>query len=288
MPHIAYVNGQYLHHHEAAVHIEDRGYQFADGAYEYIAFYNQKLLDAGPHLKRFERSLQALQIDSHMCSHQLPLIMRELIEANRRNDGAIYLQVTRGVAKRDHPFPAKSKPSVVVTLWGSKTPSLEVVMKGASVITHPDNRWNRCDIKSISLLANVLAKQESARQNTREAWLCKTDGTITEGAASNAYIITQEGKLVTHPANHSILGGIVRDVVLEHARKLEVPVEERPFNLHEIQNAAEAFLTSTSANVMPVVKVDAHTIGNGKIGRITQQLLAAYHDHVFTQTGKRW
>jgi D-alanine transaminase len=288
MPHISYVNGQYLNHHEAMVHVEDRGYQFADGAYEYIAFYNGKLLDGAPHLKRFERSLQALQIDSSMCENLLPLIMRELIEQNRRTDGAIYLQVTRGVSKRDHPFPSLRKPAVVATLWGSKTPSLDVVMRGANVITHPDNRWERCDIKSISLLANILAKQEAALQNAREAWLFKADGTITEGAASNAYIITSDGVLVTHPATHAILGGIVRDVVLAHAKKLSIRVEERPFNLHEINSAAEAFLTSTSANVMPVVKVNTQMIGDGKIGKITQKLLAAYHDHVFEQTGKRW
>lgn len=287
MPHIAYVNGRYVQHHQAMVHIEDRGYQFADGVYEYIAFYNQKLLDADLHLERFQRSLGELHINMR-CQPLLSVIMRELIERNHRQDGAIYLQISRGVSKRDHPFPDAVKPAIVATLWGSKTPPLEVVMQGAEIITHPDHRWDRCDIKSIALLANVLAKQEATRLKAREAWLYKSDGTVTEGAVSNAYIITKEGMLITHPKTSAILGGITRDIVLKLAVELDISVEERPFNLLEIKQAAEAFLTSTSSNVMPVVKVDGQSLGGGKPGPLTLRLLEAYHHHIFQQTGKRW
>lgn len=288
MAHISYVNGQYVNHSDAMVHVEDRGYQFADGVYEYIAFYNGKLLDANLHLERFKRSLAALHIHTDACQNLLPIVMRELIERNHRSDGALYLQITRGVSKRDHPFPTKIKPAIVVTLWGSKTPPMDVVMRGAEVITHPDNRWDRCDVKSIALLANVLAKQQSTNQNARESWLYKPDGTVTEGAVSNAYIITENGTLVTHPKSHAILGGITRDIVLQLAAKIGMKVEERPFNLHEIKDASEAFLTSTSSNIMPVVKVDDHVFGNGSPREMTLKLLAAYHEHVFKQTGKRW
>lgn len=285
MSRVAYVNGQYVPHRDACVHVEDRGYQFADGIYEYIAFFNRHLLDGTRHLARLERSLKALNMPADGIAEALPFIIRELIARNHRDHGGIYVQVTRGVAKRDHPFPKQPHASLVATICGPKIPKPQEVEKGVAVIIQPDQRWGRCDIKSVGLLANVLAKQAASAAGVREAWLTKTDGTVTEGAVSNAYIVLEGGELVTHPANESILCGITRDVVLELARKNGVTVSERPFHVSEIAAAQEAFITSTSANVLPVTKVDGKPLGNGKPGPVTQKLLALYLGHVEKQTG---
>jgi len=286
MSRVSYVNGAYVHHCEAMVHIEDRGYQFSDGIYEYFAFYNRTLVDAGLHFKRLERSLAELQIALPMSTRAMAIVIRELIERNGREDGGVYLQISRGVARRDHAFPKQVKPSLVITVCGSKLPSEDQLKNGVKVITQPDIRWDRCDIKSLSLLGNILAKQTAAEVKAREAWL--VDGkTVTEGSASNAYIVTKKGELITHPANHAILGGITRDVVLKLARKHKITVRERSFTLAEAKSAAEAFMTSTSANVLPVVMVDNQRIGSGKPGPITMQLQELYAKHIFKQTGKR-
>ena len=285
---ISYVNGSYQHHSEASVHVEDRGYQFADGIYEYIAFYNGKLLDGEAHLKRLERSLKALDIAMPMNMRALNIVIGELIKRNARADGGLYLQVTRGVSRRDHPFPKHTRPSLVMTVCAAKTPKTHELEAGVKCITCRDMRWGRCDIKSVGLLANVLAKQEAARKQTREAWLVEDDGMVTEGSVSNAYIITKDGTLVTHHTDESILGGITRDVVLRLARKAGIKVEERAFNLVEVKSAAEAFITSTSANVLPVVKIDDMLIGKGRPGEITKKLQQLYCAHIFKQTGKQF
>ena len=286
MTRISYVNGAYLPHHEAAVHIEDRGYQFSDGIYEYVAFYNRTLVDAELHFRRLERSLNELQITLPMSLNAMAIVVRELIERNGRADGGLYVQITRGVAKRDHAFPKHTLPSLVMTICPAKLPSEQQVKDGVKVITQPDIRWGRRDIKSISLLANILAKQKATEKQAREAWLVDGD-IVTEGSASNSYIVTQSGELVTHPANEFILGGITRDVVLKLARKDGITVHERIYTLSEIAQAAEAFITSTSANVLPVVKVDNIVIGNGKPGKITRRLNDLYTDHIFKLTGKK-
>lgn len=286
MARIAYVNGRYVMHHEAAVHIEDRGYQFADGVYEYIAFYNRVLLDGQQHMQRLQRSLKELEIPMPVAPAAMGIIIRELITRNHRTDGGLYIQITRGVAKRDHPFPKNTRSSLVMTVCAPKTPKPQEVTGGVKVITAPDNRWGRCDIKSISLLANVLAKQEATAKHTREAWLVKDNREVSEGAVSNAYIITKDGVLVTHPLDEQVLGGITRDVVLRLARAAGVPVEERAFNMVEVKSAQEAFITSTSANILPVVKVDDMLIGSGKPGPITQKLQQLYQAYIFKQTGR--
>ena len=286
MSRISYVNGRYMHHSEAMVHVEDRGYQFSDGIYEYIAFYNQKLVDGAAHFKRLERSLKELQIAMPVSLAVLGIIVRELIERNGREDGGLYIQITRGVAKRDHAFPKHTKPSLVMTICGAKLPKPDEVERGVKVVTCEDIRWGRCDIKSVSLLGNVLAKQKAAEMKAREAWL--VDGmVVTEGSASNAYIVTKSGELVTHHASKSILGGITRDVVLKLARGQGIKVSERAFNIVEIEHAAEAFITSTSANVLPVVIVNNIIIGNGKPGLVTITLQELYAKHIFKQTGKQ-
>lgn len=287
MARIAYVNGRYVNHAQANVHIEDRGYQFSDGIYEYIAFYNQKLLDGDLHFKRLERSLKELQIIEPVTVGAFKIIVRELIERNGREDGGLYIQITRGVAKRDHVFPKNVRPSLVMTICGAKTPKLHEFEGGVKIITQPDNRWGRRDIKSISLLANILAKQEASSQKVREALLLEADGTVNEGSASNAFIVTKDGVLVTHHANEHILGGITRDVVLKLARKAGITVEERAFNIVEAKAAAEAFITSTSINVLPVVKIDDKMVGSGKVGEVTQKLHELYNTHIYKQTGKK-
>lgn len=286
MARIAYVNGSYVDHAQASVHIEDRGYQFSDGIYEYIAFYNGKLLDADAHFKRLERSLNELEIGFPVAASALGIIIRELIERNGREDGGLYIQVTRGVAKRDHVFPKNVRPALVMTICGAKTPKPHEFSDGVKVITAPDKRWGRRDIKSISLLANILAKQEAARQKVREALLTRADGTINEGSASNAFIVNKSGTLLTHPLDENILGGITRDVVLRLARKAGIKAEEKAFSVTEAKNAAEAFITSTSINVLPVVKIDDKLIGGGKVGAVTKKLGELYNAHIFKQTGR--
>jgi D-alanine transaminase len=286
MTRVSYVNGAYVPHHQAFVHIEDRGYQFSDGVYEYIAFYNKTLVDGDLHFQRLERSLDELELAHPMSRRSMAIVVRELIERNGRDDGGLYIQITRGVAKRDHAFPKNTAPALVMTLCRAKLPKDSEVRNGVAVITRPDIRWGRRDIKSISLLPNILAKQKAAEVSAREAWLVDGD-IISEGSASNSYIISKSGELITHPANECILGGITRDVVLKLARKSGIKVSERVFTLSEIKQVAEAFLTSTSANVLPVVKVDNHVIGDGKVGKITKQLNDLYTAHIFNQTGKQ-
>lgn len=283
---ISYVNGRYLPHRKATVHIEDRGYQFADGVYEYVAFYNGTLLDGGLHFRRLERSLKALHIPMPMPREDLEQAVRRLIEKNKRTDGGLYIQVTRGVAERNHPFPTKAKPSLSMTVCPPKTPAPEEVTGGVKVITLPDLRWARRDIKSISLLPNILAKQEAAKAGAREAWLIQGE-VITEGAASNAYIVTTSGAVVTHPADERILAGVTRDVLLRLAKKEGIRMIERPFTVSDMKTAAEAFITSTSANVLPVIRIDKAKVGSGRVGPVTRRLQKLYFEHIGRQTEKK-
>lgn len=282
----AYVNGSYVPHADASVHIEDRGYQFADGIYEYIAFYNRTLVDGELHLRRLERSLSELDIAMPMRLKPMMIVIAELIERNGREDGGLYIQITRGVAKRDHAFPKAAAPSLVMTICAAKLPTAKQVSEGVSVITQPDLRWARRDIKSIALLPNILAKQKAAQAGAREAWLVD-GGRVIEGSASNSYIVSKSGEVITHPANESILGGITREVVLELARKAQIPVAERVFTLAEAKNATEAFITSTSANVLPVVSIDGKKVGSGKPGPVARRLNELYVAHIFKLTGRQ-
>ncbi len=283
---ISYVNGRYLPHAQAAVHIEDRGYQFSDGVYEFIAFYHRRLLDGDLHLNRLERSLRELKIPIPVTRRGLEIIINELIERNGREHGSIYIQVTRGEAKRDHPFPKQPpKPSLVMVVNAPKAAKAEEIEKGIAVITAADLRWQRRDIKSVSLLANILARQQSVEAGAREVWLFEKDGTITEGSYSNAYIVNAKKEIITRPADYSILAGITRDVVLRLARRSGIKVIERPFTIKEALAAREAFLTSTSGNVLPVIKIDSKMIGTGRPGEVTRKLQALYFDHIERTTG---
>ncbi len=272
----AYVNGRFLPIGQAEVAIEDRGYQFADGVYEVIKAVDGVPRDLDRHLARLERSLAALRIPAPMSGRALALVIAEALARNPIRKAIVYLQVTRGVAPRNHLFPSGARPSLVITVRRAPFPSDRERAEGAAVISLPDQRWGRCDIKSISLLANVLAKQEAAEAGCREAWLVDAEGRVTEGSSSNAYIVDSEGRLVTHPLGPRILGGITRSVVLELAHAAGIEVVERPFTLEEAKAAREAFLTSTTSLILPVTRIDDSTVANGAPGSTTRHLARLY------------
>ena len=281
MSRIAYVNGRYLPHGAAQVHIEDRGYQFADGVYEVIAICDGRLIDGDLHMKRLARSLLELDIALLKSERALELVILETVRRNRVRTGIVYLQVTRGTARRDHPFPNEAKASVVVTSRSTKPASAEVLERGIKVITVPDIRWTRCDIKSVALLPNVLVKQQAREADAYEAWQVDDAGFVTEGGSTNAWIIDSDGTLVTRPAENAILNGITRLRLLALARENGIAVEERAFTVEEAQSAREAFLTSTTSFVLPVVQVDEAPIGNGRPGSITMSLRELYENYAF-------
>jgi D-alanine transaminase len=279
---IAYVNGRYVAHHAAGVHIEDRGYQFADGVYEVIAVHNTHLVDAVPHYERLERSLSEIEIDQPMTRAALDVVLRAVVRRNRIRNGIVYLQVTRGVAKRDHPFPEHTQPAIVATARRGGRPSAANREEGVGVVTVPDIRWARCDIKSISLLPNVLAKQAAREAGGFEAWQVDEDGMITEGSSTNAWIVDTDGNLVTRPLANSILSGITRLVLKQLAEESGVRVIERAFSVEEAKSASEAFITGTTSFVTPVVRIDDRVIANGRPGSTTTRLIEFYDRHLAT------
>lgn len=281
MSRIAYVNGRYMRHAEACVPIEDRGYQFADGVYEVCEVRGGRLVDERRHMERLARSLKELRIARPMTEAALSVVMHETVRRNRVRDGIVYLQVTRGVAKRDFPFPAaNTRPSVVVLARSSDLAKLDLMAaEGVAVVTMPDIRWGRVDIKTVALLPNVLAKQAAREQGAREAWMVDAEGRITEGASSNAWIVSRDGKLVTRPLGNDILPGITRAVVMEVARAEGLAFEERAFTVEEAYAAREAFMTSASQIVQPVVRIDGRPVGNGAPGLLATALRERYHRH---------
>ena len=280
MPRQAYVNGRYVPHREAAVHIEDRGYQFADGVYEVVPVYNGILVDEDLHLDRLDRSLSELRIDEPMSRPALKLISRELMRRNGLSNGFLYMQVTRGVAPRDHKFPKNVKPAVVMTTRQTKPHSKQLLEEGLKVITVADQRWDRCDIKSVSLLPNILGKQAAVEAGAYEAWQVDKDGLVTEGTSTNAWIVTQDNKVVTRDATHSILGGITRHTLLTLIRNEGYDLEERAFSVEEAKEAKEAFLTSSTSLVLPITELDGQPIGNGHPGILTGKLRQVYIDYM--------
>ena len=286
MSRIAYVNGRYLRHSEAAVHIEDRGYQFSDGVYEVCGVRGGLLMDEDYHLERLQRSLSALRIAMPMAMRALRHVIREVVRQNDIADGMVYLQVTRGVAKRDHPFPNPPvRPALVITAKRLSLAKIaQAVAQGVAVVTMPDQRWARRDIKSVSLLANILAKQAAREAGAYEAWLVDQDGFVTEGSSTNAWIVDAEGCVITRPLSADILPGVTRRVLLEAAAREGIEVVERAFTVEEARHAREAFISACTAIITPVVKVDGQVIGNGAPGSITMRLRAAYDSA--TQTGR--
>lgn len=280
MARIAYINGRYRPLAGAAVALEDRGYQFADGVYEVIKVLGGRPRDLERHLDRLERSLAALEIRAPMSRAALSAVLLATLRQNRLRDALLYLQITRGTAPRNHAYPREARPSVAVTVRQAHFPSAGEREEGVGVITLPDLRWGRCDIKSISLLPNAMARQQAAAAGRREAWLIDQAGNVTEGSASNAYIIDQDGRLVTHPLSERILGGVTRAVLLELARADGIEVVERPFSLAEAKEAREAALSSTSSLLLPVTAIDDRTVGNGHPGSVVRRLAALYDDHL--------
>ncbi|MBX3447114.1 MAG: D-amino-acid transaminase [Parvibaculaceae bacterium] len=278
MSRIAYVNGRYIRHAEAAVHIEDRGYQFSDGVYEVCGVRAGKLMDERLHLARLERSLGELRIALPVGLPALRLVMREVLRRNHVTDGLVYLQITRGVAPRDHPFPQMPvRPALVVTAKRLNTGRIEAaVEKGVAVVTRPDIRWGRRDIKSVSLLPNILAKQSAREAGAYEAWLVDAEGNVTEGSSTNAWLVDKDGRLVTRPAGPDILNGVTRLVLLEAARGEGIEVVERAFTPEEAKSAREAFISASSAVLIPVVAIDGAPVGNGAPGSLSLRLREAY------------
>lgn len=277
MGRIAYVNGRFVPHADSFVHIEDRGYQFADGVYEVCPVVGGHLLDEEAHWERLERSLKDLQIAYPVRRAVLKPIIAELLRRNRVIDGMIYLQVTRGVAPRDHAFPKKARPSVVMTAKAIDYDKMEArAQHGVSVRTMPDLRWRRPDIKSISLLPNVLAKQAARSAGAYEAWFVDDKGFVTEGSSSNAWIIDAAGQLITRPLGSAILAGTIRQSVTTVAAELQLKVVERPFTVEEAKAAKEAFITAATNFVMPVVEIDGALISGGRPGPIALRLRRAY------------
>jgi D-alanine transaminase len=263
---------------QAKVSGEDRGFQFADGVYEVCAVRDGALIDEAPHLARLQRSLGELKIAAPMGMRQLAHVLRETVRLNRVRNGLVYAQISRGVARRDHGFPpAHVKPTLVVTAR-----SLDVARyaalgdKGIAVVTRPDERWGRCDIKSTGLLANVMAKQAAREAGAFEAWLVDGQGLVTEGASTTAWIVDEAGVLRTRALSHAILPGVTRGEVIPFCRQLGVEMEERAFTVNEALRAREAFISAATFGVLAVTKIDGRPVGDGKPGLITAGIGKAY------------
>jgi D-alanine transaminase len=281
MSRIAYVNGRYLPLAAASVNIEDRGYQFSDGVYEVCEVRAGRLIDERRHMERLKRSLTELRIAMPMTPAALSVVLHEVVRRNRVRWGIVYLQISRGVARRDHAFPPPgTAPSVVATARNLDFAGAErMAADGVAVVSVPDNRWERVDIKSVSLLPNVLAKQAAREQGAREAWFVDKQGRVTEGSSSNAWIVTRDGKVVTRHVDHAILRGVTRTVVLEMLAAQGLEIEERAFTLEEAYASREAFITSASQIALPVVRIDGRPVGNGAPGLVATALRRDFHRH---------
>jgi len=279
MSRIAYVNGLYENLRDAAVNVEDRGYQFSDGVYEVCEVVGGRMVDFPRHMARLERSLRELRIAQPMRLSSLRVVMQEVVRRNRINYGIVYLQVTRGVAHRDHGFPSPEvRPSVVITAKSLNFARNQATAeRGVKVITTAENRWPRVDIKTVGLLPNVLARQEARDKGAHEAWYVDVNGFVTEGASCNAWIVTRDGRVVTRSAERGILSGITRAVLIDVLAALQLRLEERNFTPEEAAQAAEAFVSSASQIVMPVISIDGRPVGDGKPGPVALRLRQEFH-----------
>ena len=278
MARIAYVDGRYSDLGRATVPVEDRGLQFADSVYEVIALVAGRLIDLDLHLARLSRSRAGLGLPAPMTDAGLRVVLGEVLRRNRLRDGLLYLQVTRGQAPRNHAFPARPRASLMVTLraW---TPFPSSLASGVAVVSADDLRWQRCDLKTTGLLPNVLAKQHAHEAGAFECWMVR-EGVVTEGSSSNAWIV-RNGSVHTHPLCEHVLGGITREVILELADAKDIEIVERGFSLSDVGMAEEAFLTSTSSFVVPVVNFDGTDVGTGAPGPVTRRIRDLYRDHVY-------
>jgi len=283
MSRISYVNGHYVSHLSAFVHIEDRGYQFSDGVYEVIAIHKGKLIDMDDHMMRLTRSLEELEIAWPVCLRAIDMIIREVVRRNRIRDGMVYMQITRGVAPRAHEFPDHHNSAFVVTAKRFPPFDFDAANKGISIITTPEIRWQRRDIKSVSLLGNCLAKEKARQAGCYEAWFVEDNGMITEGTTSNSWIVNAKGELITRDVSNNILAGITRLSIMKVAKENNIMFSERAFSLEEAKSAKEAFISSTTSFVKPVLKIDNKTIGDGRVGPLSAKLLSYYSNHMKAQ-----
>ncbi len=275
MGRIVYVNGAFVDEADAKISVFDRGFLFADGVYEVSSVLNRRLIDNAAHLARLHRSLDELDMPAPATDDAIVAAQMELIERNDLNEGIIYLQATRGPAERDFAYPAEPAPSLVMFTQAKSLIENPVAEHGLRIISVPDMRWKRRDIKTVGLLAPSMAKQAALNAGANDAWMVE-DGHVTEGTSNNAYIVTRDGTIVTRHLGNEILHGITRAAVLKLARERQIKVEERAFTIEEAQDAAEAFVTSASVFVGPVVAIDGVTLGDGKPGPITRALRAVY------------
>jgi D-alanine transaminase len=275
MSRIVFLNGSFLPPEDARVPIMDRGFLFGDGVYEGVGVLDGRLVDNEAHLERLERSLREIRIDNPYSRAEWTRLEEDLVRRNGVTEGFLYLQVTRGVAERDFFFPQDGAPTVAMFTQSKAIADTPAARNGIAVATVPDQRWERRDIKSIALLAQVLAKQAAREAGAQEAWMVE-DGFVTEGGSSSAFIVTREGHVVVRPLSHAILPGITRQSLLRLSKEDGVVLEERRFTVEEAYGAAEAFLTSASNFVVPVVSIDGRPIGDGKPGPITRRLRELY------------
>jgi D-alanine transaminase len=280
MSRIAYVNGRYVRAAEAGISIHDRAAYFGDGVYEGVQVKGGRLIDEPRHLERLTRSLALLRIDWPMGEAALRGVLREVVRRNRVRDGFLYVQVSRGVARRDHAFPKPSVRSSLTVTAKSLDPRVNEAKaaRGVKVITVDDERWARPDIKSLNLLPNVLAKQAARERGAEEAWMVDGQGFVTEGSSTNAWIVTSQGELVTRQADQSILPGVTRKTLIDVAAALGLKLEIRPFSVAEVFQAREAFFSSSSTVVIPVVELDGRAVGDGRPGEIALALRRRFHD----------
>ena len=277
MSRIVYVNGQFVPETEAHVSVFDRGFLFADGVYEVSSVLDRGLVDNDAHLARLERSLGELGMDSPASAEEIVRVQEELIARNDLDEGIVYLQITRGPADRDFAYPAEPEPTLVMFTQKKALVDNPAAAMGIEVITVPELRWQRRDVKTVGLLAASMAKQAALNAGAEDAWMVE-DGFVTEGSSNNAYIVTRGGVVVTRHLGNEILHGITRASVLRLARERQIAVEERAFTVEEAKNAAEAFITSASAFVIPVIGLDGEAIGDGRPGPITRRLREIYID----------
>ena len=276
-----YVSGRYVPYADANVHVEDRGYQFGDAIYEVCEVRAGRLVDETRHLDRLDRSLRELAMTPPLSRPSWQRVLRETIRRNRLIDGSVYIQVSRGARPREFLFAPEGTvaPTVVVIARSHDLASLEArAAAGIAIKTMPDNRWARCDIKTVMLLPSSMAKEAARSSGAKEAWFVDVSGHVTEGASSNAWIVTRGGRLVTRPAGTDILRGVTRTTLIDLLTREGLEFEERAFTIAEAQAAREAFITSAGNIVMPVVRIDDAPIGNGAPGLLTLKLRAAFHE----------
>ena len=275
MSRIVYVNGEYLPEEDAKISVFDRGFLFADGVYEVSAVIGGKLVDNDAHLARLARSMNELKMTPPASGEEIEAVMREMVKRNDIDEGLVYLQVTRGAADRDFAFPKDATPSLIMFTQKKNLTGNPTAKTGISVVTVPDIRWKRRDIKTVGLLPASMAKQAALDAGADDAWFVE-DGFVNEGSSNNVFIVTEDGKIITRHLGNEILHGITRKAVMELAKRENLEIEERPFTPEEAAEAREAFATSASAFVMPVVKIDGHILGNGVPGPVTDKMRKLY------------